>query len=256
MSSCTCSICNKKGYAWVAPRGSLNVVHDEGLVDTYSFGSKEFLHKFCGRCGTPIMGEHSKYGARINARVLQDLDFSKVEKKCFTQSEDLEPAYKPAPYTGREPQADIPNATVYHGSCHCGQVRIAAKLNGVLGETYTDKVSECNCSICQRCASIWIYPQANQVAIEGEDQLQYYSFAAGVLRKAFCKRCGVHVLSIPPTDEQVAALPAEVREIHAKANMRSLRPVTIRVLDGVDIRKVKTVPVDGWNMLEPKYKNP
>lgn len=55
--------------------------------------------------------------------------------------------YQTPEYDGPEPSADITNAHVYHGSCHCGKVKLAFKSEPFTEET---QVRECNCSICQR----------------------------------------------------------------------------------------------------------
>ncbi len=77
-----------------------------------------------------------------------------------------------------------------------------------------------------------------------------------VWRKAFCKRCGVHMVNElnPLTDEQIAALHEKVRAWRAgKLNMQ---PVNIRVFNGVDITGLKTLKGDGYNHLKPLYVNP
>lgn len=101
-----------------------------------------------------------------------------------------------------------------------------------------ERIVECNCSICMRVgfshfpplipktnseqlacrcawltptqgAYVWIYPRMEETAIEGREHLSYRAFNKGVVRKAFCKHCGVHVCNEPNplTGEQSSTLP-------------------------------------------------
>lgn len=58
-----------------------------------------------------------------------------------------------------------------------------------------ERIVECNCSICMRGAYIWIYLPKDQSVVQGGESLSYYVFNNAVLRKAFCKRCGVHLFN-------------------------------------------------------------
>lgn len=58
-----------------------------------------------------------------------------------------------------------------------------------------EKIVECNCSICMRGAYVWIYLPKGQSTVEGSENLSYYVFNNAILRKAFCKRCGVHLFN-------------------------------------------------------------
>lgn len=58
-----------------------------------------------------------------------------------------------------------------------------------------EKIVECNCSICMRGAYIWIYLPKSQSIVQGSENLSYYVFNNAVLRKAFCKACGVHLFN-------------------------------------------------------------
>ena len=71
---------------------------------------------------------------------------------------NIGPPYQPAPYDGEEPKADIENGVVYHGSCHCGAVKVAVKTKGPLDKTYDERCMECNCSICQRVCYVFSLP--------------------------------------------------------------------------------------------------
>lgn len=75
-SSCTCSVCQKKGYLWLAPpEGSFKVIRDDGCLKQHV--SKAISHKvhltspslcvhannvlawqFCDHCGIGVVGQH------------------------------------------------------------------------------------------------------------------------------------------------------------------------------------------------------
>lgn len=82
------------------------------------------------------------------ARTLRDLDLWSLTTNDY-DGKALEPTYTPHPFKGTEPVAEIENAKLYTGSCHCGNVTMALKTKGPLsdGDAY---IQECNCSICMR----------------------------------------------------------------------------------------------------------
>lgn len=171
-------------------------------------------------------------------------------------------AYEPTPFKGLEPDVNeggkictcrssqrlcksvlLTNSPPDHGSCHCGAVTLAVKVDKPLEDrditADEERIVECNCSICMRVgfspllpnllptrnpeqlarqcawliptqgAYIWIYPRIEETAIEGREHLSYRVFNKGVVRKAFCKHCGVHVCNEPNplTGEQSSSLP-------------------------------------------------
>jgi hypothetical protein len=61
----------------------------------------------------------------------------------------LTPAYEPAKYAGPEPSTDVEGGQLYSGSCHCGAITLALKSKPI-DKTYTERILECNCSICER----------------------------------------------------------------------------------------------------------
>jgi hypothetical protein len=61
----------------------------------------------------------------------------------------LEPAYTPHSFKGHKPVAEIENAKIYTGSCHCGNVTLALKAKGPLIEGH-EYIQGCNSSICSR----------------------------------------------------------------------------------------------------------
>ena len=56
------------------------------------------------------------------------------------------------------------------------------------------------------------------------------------------------------TDEQIAALPEAVRNFRAERGNK--RPFNLRVLNGFDVKCVKTMRVDGWSRQQSQYVNP
>lgn len=59
-TQCNCSICHKKGYAYLVPEGGqIEVV--KGNIDdlaTYAFNTGGFVHRFCPNCGTPVLAQN------------------------------------------------------------------------------------------------------------------------------------------------------------------------------------------------------
>jgi hypothetical protein len=76
------------------------------------------------------------------------------------------------------------------GSCHCGAVRFAARVDLDAG------ASRCNCSICVRTAVTGgiVKPDAFAL-IAGEDSLATYEWGHKISQRFFCKHCGVHVFA-------------------------------------------------------------
>jgi hypothetical protein len=109
-------------------------------------------------------------------------------------------------------------------------------------------------------AYIWIYPNKDQVVVQGADNLSYYAFATGtgVFRKAFCKTCGVYIMNdlTPMPAEQVAALPEQAQSFRAR--MIDIRPVTLRMLNNYNLDEIKDKvrQADGFNSIKPMYVNP
>lgn len=61
-TECNCSICHKKGNAYLIPAdGQVNVV--KGSIDelaSYTFNRGSFVHRFCANCGTAVLAQNTK----------------------------------------------------------------------------------------------------------------------------------------------------------------------------------------------------
>jgi len=78
----------------------------------------------------------------------------------------------------------------HRGSCHCGDVRFQVTADLTRGG------SRCNCSICTKIGGLGIIvpPDALRI-LSPEEELGQYVWGAGISRRYFCKRCGVHTFS-------------------------------------------------------------
>ncbi|KAK4247949.1 hypothetical protein C7999DRAFT_31628 [Corynascus novoguineensis] len=258
-SDCNCSICSKRGYLWLVPQKPLTVVRDEGKLVPYLFASKKLVHKFCGNCGTTVLATSDMFpqGLGLNVRTIQGLDLWNLETKTFNGA-DYDPKYVAPEFTGEEPKpAGLENGKTYYGSCHCGAVTTAVKLNGSLEDgTYKGILLECNCSFCRQGGYIWAYPTNKQLAIEGRDNVFYYTFARNIWRKLFCKTCGEHIAceaNPSLTEDEIAALPEKEQKFLAAH--RDTQPLNLRISNGLDLRLLKPRRVEGWKT-DPQYVYP
>lgn len=88
VNECNCSICSKKGALhWFLPKENFTLLSDETNLSTYTFNKHVIKHRFCGICGVAPYGEgEAPSGAQmvaVNARCLDDVDVSKLEKGHF-----------------------------------------------------------------------------------------------------------------------------------------------------------------------------
>ncbi|KAH8602125.1 Mss4-like protein [Bisporella sp. PMI_857] len=241
-TECNCSLCHKKGYLWIfPPKDALKILKGDGSLVSYQFGNKTMTHKFCPTCGTGVMIErHSpEFSQRIslNVRTLLGLNPFSLEVEKFDGKARFQPPYTPPPFTGELPTAEIEGSKVYSGGCHCGAVRVAVKTKP-LPEI---EIKEDNCSICQRNANIFMYPNQSQVSIVGEENTTDYLFGRKWGGNRFCKTCGVVVYSRlygPP--KEIFDSWSDARKAFARKNFELL-PIRVRTLNDVE-----------WDQLEIK----
>ncbi|KAK2603054.1 hypothetical protein N8I77_009538 [Diaporthe amygdali] len=233
-TSCTCSVCLKKGYLWLAPpEGSFRVVRDDGNLEEYT--SKSLRDKFCNHCGTGVIGQHTAGPLRgqfaVNVRAIQGVNPYNIKIAAIeTKDEELEIQ-----------QLEKTEPTAHHVfSCHCGNVK--AEL---LVRIQDQEVKEDNCSSCVRNAYIGVYPTKDQVRILGREHgFEYAGLKADLGGPKMggtvhCKTCGVFVFTNihgPPItvfDRLPPERKAYALEVYHK-NM-SLQPLNVRAIEGFQL---------------------
>ncbi|KAJ7034453.1 Mss4-like protein [Mycena alexandri] len=236
--ACNCSSCSKKGYLWTLPAKieDFAVVNGDetATLSIYECGKRTSAHKFCPTCGTAVMVRmHSAENPiGINLRALSDLDLDSLPV-LMNEAANLEPLYQvPEPLaTGVVPEG----MTVYHGSCHCGAIRYT-----LLSPHKIATATECNCSICSRNASLWIYPLTTTARFEGVDNLTEYTFASNLVYHGFCKICGVPIRARFVGDSDTGL------------DLRTMR-MNLRTMNGLDLSGLEIKKVDGRATL-PAYE--
>jgi hypothetical protein len=116
--------------------------------------------------------------------------------------------------------------TSYEGSCHCGGVKLTAKLD------LSEPVTACNCSICDRAG--WFLAFVPESAVEvksGRELLTDYQFGKKHIHHTFCKVCGMHPFGYG-----------------AGPDGTDMYAVNVRCLEGVDRDKLKVQNFDGKSL--------
>ncbi|KAI1769514.1 glutathione-dependent formaldehyde-activating enzyme [Hypoxylon sp. FL1150] len=267
VSECNCSSCYKKGalYALYKTEDINFIKGDPSTLTDYTFGEKKWHHRFCSSCGNqlfiegylepPQPGETKEPLRAVNARSFQHgqgLDVWKVEKNLIN-GQSFGTPYKPPKYTGPEPKA-VEGGKLYSGSCHCGAVKVAINTKPL--EEPTQKFKECNCSICTRQGSIWIYPKQEEAEIEGEENLTTYLFGTKLFGKKFCKICGIPVHNSVDniTEEKISQMPENKRDFIRWA--MKIKAINLRLINGVDVKDLNVEQYDGYNLIKPAYVEP
>ncbi|KAH7123343.1 glutathione-dependent formaldehyde-activating enzyme [Dactylonectria estremocensis] len=260
VNECNCSICSRKGYLWLFPptRDGFKIVKGaEDELTTYTFAAKHLHHKFCPTCGTGVvatMPGQAMFG--LNVHSIQGLNTWALERTPVDGAA-LGAAYEPLPYSGTLPAAQIEGGKVYTGSCHCGAVQVALTSKPI-DSSFSDTIGECNCSSCERNAYIWVWSLRDQVVLHGDPNvIGRYTFNTKVVDKTFCKKCGVQMTNQPAlqSNEAVASMSEAQRKVYNL--VKSMQPVNLRVLEGIDLvgLKDKIQKIHGADR-PPLYVNP
>jgi hypothetical protein len=110
------------------------------------------------------------------------------------------------------------------GGCHCGRVRFE-----VTTDLAQARVSECNCSICQRKGYLHhIVPRDRFRLVSGADDLSTYRFGTMTAQHHFCRQCGIASFYVPRSH------PDRI-------------DVNVRCLDDVDLETLHIEHFDGRN---------
>ena len=115
----------------------------------------------------------------------------------------------------------------YRGRCHCGAVAFEAD-----GEI--QRVTACNCSICQRAGYLhWYVRPEHFRLLTAPDAFATYRFGTGTARHHFCRTCGVSAFRRPRSDPE-------------------LMDVNVRCLEDVDPESFPVDRFDGrhWEQAE------
>ena len=105
-------------------------------------------------------------------------------------------------------------------ACHCGAVRIELARK-------PRTLTACNCSICRRYGTLWVYYQRNDVRIRsGRGSTSAYAWGDRSIRFVRCRRCGC-IMHWEPVRKAAA------RRIGV--NARNLEPA---VLSGIRVRRL------------------
>ena len=109
------------------------------------------------------------------------------------------------------------------GGCHCGRVRFEV-------DAPTDiAADECNCSICQKSGYLHLHVAKNSFRLlQGEDDLQTYTFNTGAAKHHFCRFCGVKSFYVPRSHPEGVS-------------------VNVNCLDRDSVESVEEEPFDGRN---------
>jgi hypothetical protein len=88
--------------------------------------------------------------------------------------------------------------TMHEGSCHCGAVRLTLPST-------PEVATLCNCSLCRRIGSPWVYFEFGTVKIEGHpESTAAYVQGDRTLRTIRCRHCG-SVTHWEPIDGRIGA---------------------------------------------------
>lgn len=80
-----------------------------------------------------------------------------------------------------------------------------------------------------------MYPRKEQVAIQGRENLSYYSFNYHLTSKSFCRTCGVNVAAewTDVSQEHLDSIPEKARKF--REEHLHVFPVNVRVFDNFSL---------------------
>jgi hypothetical protein len=106
------------------------------------------------------------------------------------------------------------------GGCHCGRIRFEVDAD-------LERVSVCNCSICQRTGYLhWTVAPERVRILAGDGEWTSYRFGTRVAEHRFCPTCGISPFRIARSDPEQLDLNA-------------------RCLEGVDVDSLAVERFDG-----------
>ncbi|KAK3373080.1 glutathione-dependent formaldehyde-activating enzyme [Lasiosphaeria ovina] len=239
--ACSCTLCAKKGYLWLAiPEGALKVTRDDGCLTEYQ--SAAARDKFCGHCGTGVVGEHLDGPLRghllVNIRALQGVNPFSLEASDTIEAVAVQDTRLFEPVTA---PSDPPAQHLL--SCHCRNVQ--AELLAPLSSL---EAKEDNCSSCVRNAFVGVYPNKDQVRLYGKEHTFEYQYGRKYIGLVYCKACGVNVYNTvygPPLSI-FDSVPPERKE-HVMAVYRknlAVQPLNVRTIENLDLASVRVEKSD------------
>ena len=123
----------------------------------------------------------------------------------------------------------------YHGSCHCGKVKIKARFDLANG------TSKCNCSLCRKTRFWGVTLKPEQFTLlTGENDLSDYQFNTHMVHNLFCRHCGVRTFGR-----------GHIPEVGG-----DFYTVNVACLDDIDINELIEAPVRYCDGLNNNWQHP
>lgn len=109
------------------------------------------------------------------------------------------------------------------GGCHCGRIRFEVDAPAAIEAT------ECNCSICRKSGFVHLFVSVDAFRLlQGENDLNTYTFNTGVAQHYFCRHCGIKSFYVPRSHPDGVS-------------------VNVNCLDRETIESIEVTPFDGQN---------
>lgn len=94
--------------------------------------------------------------------------------------------------------SESPAKVWYEANCHCGAIKYRVNVPSL----ETQKVTNCNCSICCKNGYLNVYPKRTDVVFhKGEDHMKGYLFGEKRCMHKFCPTCGSSLFVDPHMDD-------------------------------------------------------